>query len=446
MDNRIRMLATSITKLYRRGAERNIQKIIDKTHDADVASILENIDTAGRISVFQLISDLERQASILSHMGKSFQKEMAHILEISTLQKLLSQMESDDAADLLGYLPEEMSQKILKGLKKDELQDVEELMGYPEDSAGGLMSSEFLTMEETLKVSEAIAKIQDSGEDLITFYIYVTNEAEQLVGVLSHKQLLLSKPSDGLKNVMSTDVISVDTSTNQNDVAKIVGRYDFLSLPVVEQGKKLAGVITVDDVIDVIREEAADDFHAMGMAGATLDEPLWEHLRARFPWLLLAYIGGGFCYALLWNALKPFELEYMLHNSVSVMPLVFLTISTLSSQTVTMVVSFLRMQSNSRQQSWRDIKKEFFVGFSLSAIFALVFLVVAYSIQTFFQVPYGLSVLLALQMGGAVIVSMGIPLLIARLNFNPIVSAPSISMITSNILAVAILVAYYAFG
>ena len=199
MDNRIRMLATSVTKLYRRGAERNIQKIIDKTHDADVAAVLETIDTSGRISVFQMISDLERQASILSHMGKNFQNELAHVLEISTLQKLLSQMESDDAADLLGHLPEEMSQKILKGLKKDELQDVEELMGYPEDSAGGLMSSEFLTMEETLTVSEAIQKIQESGEDLITFYIYVTNEAEQLVGVLSLKQLLLSKPREGLK-------------------------------------------------------------------------------------------------------------------------------------------------------------------------------------------------------------------------------------------------------
>ena len=245
---------------------------------------------------------------------------------------------------------------------------------------------------------------------------------------------------------MSTDVISVDLSTDQNDVAKIVERYDFLSLPVVDQGKKLMGVITVDDVIDVIREEAADDFHAMGMTGVSLEEPLWEHLRARFPWLLLAYIGGGVCYMLLWRALKPFQLEYTLHHSVSVLPLVFLTVSTLSSQTVTMVVSFLRANLESRTHAWKDIQKEFFIGFTLSLMFSFIFLIVAYSLQSFFQMPYGISILLALQMMGTVLVSMGIPLLIARLNFDPIVSAPSISMISSNTLAVGILVAYYAFG
>ena len=442
MDNRTKMLATSITKLHRRGAERNIRRIINKTHDVDVAEVLATMDTDGRISVFQLINEPERQAEILSHLSKNLQIELAHVLEVSKLQQLLAMMDSDDAADFLGHLPDEMSQKILSGLKQDELQEVEELMGYPEDSAGGLMSSEFLTMNEELTVEQAIAEIQGQEEDFTAFYIYVVNDSQQLVGVLSLKQLLLSRRTEVLKEIMSMDVISVNVSTEQAEVAHVVERYDFLSLPVIDGSQKLVGIITVDDVIDVIREEAEDDFFAMGMTGASLDESIWTHITARIPWLILASLGGAICYVLLWNTLTPFSLEYMLQNSVSILPIVFLLISTLSSQTVTMIVSLVR---NSKNKSvWQAVRKELLIGFCLSAGVVVAFIALSYIIKPWFALPVGLSLLLGIQMLAALIVSTIIPLFIARLNFNPLVSAPSISMILSNISAVGILVAYYA--
>ena len=283
MDRRTKMLSTTMVKLLNRGAEENIRRILEKTHDADVASVLEVMDTEARISIFQLIPDKQRQSNILSHMGKSFQAEIAHVFEIHNLQELIGCMDSDDAADLLGHLPDELSKRVLSGLHKDELQEVEELMSYPEDSAGGLMSSEFLTIHETLNVEDSIKKIQAIDEDLISFYIYVVNDASQLVGVLSLKQLLLSRPQEILKDVMSTDVITVDIATDQNEVAKIVEKYDFLSLPVINKKRELVGVITVDDVIDVIREEAAEDIQAMGMGGADLDESYWTHINPGFP-------------------------------------------------------------------------------------------------------------------------------------------------------------------
>ncbi|MCJ8276515.1 MAG: magnesium transporter, partial [Bdellovibrionales bacterium] len=300
-------------------------------------------------------------------------------------------MESDDAADLLGRLPEDMSQLLLSGLNTDELQDVEELMAYPEDSAGGLMGSEFLTMTEELTVSAAIQKIQSMDEGLISFYIYVINESERLVGVLSLKQLLLSRPNEVLNDIMSMDVISVDVTTDQNDVAKTVEKYDFLSLPVIDESKKLVGVITVDDVIDVIREEAAEDIHAMGMGGAPLDESIWVHLKSRLPWLILASIGGSVCYGILSEALKPSNIDLVLRNSIALLPLVFLIVSTLSSQTVTMIVSFLRTHSATTKKSWRDLKKEFTIGLSLSFIFTVVFLVIAFATQSVVNVPRNLT-------------------------------------------------------
>ncbi|MCB0377014.1 MAG: magnesium transporter [Bdellovibrionales bacterium] len=444
MDKRTKILASTITKLYRRGAERNIRSIINKSHDADVASVLEILDTTGRISVFQLIPDTARQAEILSHLSKSAQTEVVHVLETSQVQQLLSMMDSDDAADLLGHIPEEMAQKVLAGLNTKELQDVEELMAYPEDSAGGLMSSEFLTMTEEMTVSQAIEKIQSMDEDLISFYIYVVDDANRLKGVLSLKQILLSRPNTELKSIMIMDVISADVTTEQAEVARLVEKYDFLSLPVVDNNKNLVGVITVDDVIDVIREEAEEDFHAMGMTGASLDESVWVHIKARLPWLILASLGGSVCYALLWRTLKPFDLQFVLRSSISLIPLVFLLVSTLSSQTVTMLVSFLRTHAATTGKSWRDLKKEIFVGLSLSAIMCIVFIVVAFAIKHWEAVPLSLGMILAVQMIGAMFISMSIPLFIGRLRFDPIVSAPSISMILSNIYAIGILVIHYA--
>lgn len=444
MDQRTKMLATSVGKLMRRGAEGNIRRIINKTHDADVASVLETLDTSERMSVFQLIPTPERQANILSHIGKNYQIEIAHMLEIGKLQKLLSMMDSDDAADLLGHLPEELSQQVLSGLNKDELQEVEELLSYPEDSAGGLMSSEFLTINESFTVRESIEMIQAMNEDLISFYIYVVNDTSRLVGVLSLKQLLLSRPQDVLRDIMSTDVISVGLSTNQHEVAQIVEKYDFLSLPVVDENYQLVGVITVDDVIDVIREKAAEDIQAMGMGGADLDEAFWTHVKARVPWLLFSFGGGLACHFLLWTMLNPLHIESLLLNSICILPMVFFLVSTLSSQTVATLISLIRTHATSTPRSWLDLKKELAINFSLTLLLCSLFAGFAVVVNGFVLVPVDLSIVLALQLIATLLVSMGLPLFIRRLNFDPIVLAPSVTMIVANVTAVAILVLYYA--
>lgn len=443
MDQRTKMLATSVGKLLRRGAEGNIRRIINKTHDADVASVLESLDTAGRISVFQLIPDAERQANILSHIGKNSQIEIAHVLEIGKLQKLLGMMDSDDAADLLGHLPEELSQQVLSGMNKDDLQEVEELLSYPEDSAGGLMSSEFLTMNETLSVREAIELIQNN-EDLISFYIYVVNETLRLVGVLSLKQLLLSRPQEILRDIMSTDVISVTLSTNQNEVAAIVEKYDFLSLPVTDENYQLVGVITVDDVIDVIREKAVEDIQAMGMGGTDLGESFWAHVHARLPWLLFSFAGGLCCHFLLWTMLHSLNIDTLLLNTLCIIPLVFFLVSTLSSQTVATLVSLIRTHATSTPKAWLDIKKEFAINMSLTGVLSLLFAGFAVIVNGFVLIPLDLSIVLALQLIATFLVSMGLPLFIRRLDFDPIVLAPSVTMIVANVTAVAIMVLYYA--
>jgi magnesium transporter len=260
MDARTRMLKATVSKLFRRGAEGNIRRILMRTHTADVASLLENLSTEERIAVFSHISSIDQKAEVISYLKESTQVEILSILTNPEVQEIVSRMDRDDAADLLRRLPEESSKSILNAMVKVDSEEVEELMGYPEGTAGALMSSELIALDENLTASEAIAAIQREDDDHVAFYIYVTNKRDQLVGVLSLKQLILSRPQQVLRDIMSTDVISVQLTTPHTEVAHVVEKYDFLSVPVVDQEHKLVGVITVDDVIDVIREEATEDF------------------------------------------------------------------------------------------------------------------------------------------------------------------------------------------
>src|SRR5690606_3664867 len=276
IDSRLIILISSVRKLLRRSAFKNIQTILDKTHAADIAAILSELDPPERKAILGLRISIEKKSEIISHLSSEIQKEIIQALERDEVAAIISEMETDDAADLLGGLSEELSQTILDSLHIDEKREVTDLMRYPEDTAGGLMSSDYLAFSQELSVSEVISKIQsDENNASVTFYIYVVDDAHKLSGVVSLKEIILSKPRDALKDIMTTNVVSVPLETDQVDVSKIVERYDFLSVPVVDENNTLMGVITVDDVIDVIREEAQENLLAMGLVSASDDESPW---------------------------------------------------------------------------------------------------------------------------------------------------------------------------
>ena len=188
IDERTQVLITSVKKLLRRGAEYNIRRILNKTHDADIAVLLESFEINERIQLFYLEESEENRASILSYLSKDPQREILEHLPKNEVLQLVGLMDPDDAADLLGYLPEEESKEILSSMVKKDSEEMADLMGYPEDSAGGLMNSEYLSLGQNLTVDEAIREIQnEENESKIAFYIYVTNEESWLTGVVSFK-------------------------------------------------------------------------------------------------------------------------------------------------------------------------------------------------------------------------------------------------------------------
>jgi magnesium transporter len=291
-----KVLLDTLRRLHRRGATENIRKLIRKTHPADLAWVFRSLPLAEQKAIFEIIAHTDLVADFLSELDESIMVELVEDLSPSFMADVVTSMASDDAADLLEALPNDIATNIQKHMEADDRNEVEELLKYDPETAGGIMSPDFMYLDEDLTVEEAIGKVQKRSEEKeMVFYLYITHGDGQLAGVLSLRELLVHPMHRQLKNIMNASVISVTTDTDQEEVAHIVSQYNLLALPVVDATFKLVGIITVDDVIDVIREEATEDF--LQMAGAGKDneillKPLHQKIMLRAPWLFASWIGG----------------------------------------------------------------------------------------------------------------------------------------------------------
>lgn len=437
IENKTNVLISTIHKLYRREAFVNIKRLIQKTHTADIAAVLEGLESTERVQVFGLATPSTRKAEILSYLEGNIQSELLLSLEQNEARELVGLMESDDAADLLERLPEVISKDILNSMVKEDSQDVAELMGYPDDSAGGMMSSNLFSLKQNLNVADAIRKIQEENESLVVFYLYIVNDQNRLVGVLSLKQLLLAKPKDLLIDIMVKDVISVTLDTPQEEVAKIVERYDFLSLPVVDSSGQLMGVITVDDVIDVIREEAEEDLMAMGKVGTTEDLSLLSQAKARIPWLIFAFLGGSICFSIIYS-LTSF-LSSSTRILIAMIPLVLVMGGTTSKQSSTVAVGFTR----SGRIDFKSVSGYLIIEGLLALIFLTFFGLISILIGLFLtdtsSLVYWISSMLSLQILISMTLGGLIPLLMQKMGMDPTVTSVPFLNSVVDIVGVAIL-------
>jgi magnesium transporter len=312
-------------------------------------------------------------------------------------------------------------------------------MSYPPDSAGGMMSSEYLPLSQDLTVAAAISSIQEQDEQSVAFYIYITDEEARLVGVLSLKQLLLSKPSMVLRDIMIRDIISVNTETNQMEVANLVERYDFLSIPVVDAQFRLVGVITVDDVIDVIRAEAQEDILAMGQVSTGSDDfSLRGHLKSRLPWLGFTFVGGAVC-ALIVEAFVPAMDKEPYWALVAFLPMLLALTSTAGNQAAAVTVEAII----SGRISTKDTVEHLIHEMKVAAVIGLLFAFLMYGLSLTVRSPADLggfiSSVLAVQIFVAMFLGTLIPLSLRKLNLDPTVSTVSIFAIISNIMCVFVL-------
>ena len=371
------LLAETVRKLGARGAYVNAYKILNRLHPSDIAAILGDLSEHLRRDTFKTLyrRDLTLASEALSELGPERGALILSDMSSQEISLIFQELDPDDAADFVADLPDELQEAILGAMCEKEAAEVEDLLQYPEQTAGRIMSPKVFSLEEDSTVEQAIRELQDAGDLEMVFYIYVVDDHGNLVGVLSLRQLLLKRPEIPLKDIMETDVIRVTTDTDQEEVSQLVASYNILAIPVVDTQNKLVGVITVDDVIDVIKEEATEDMYRL--AGLDVEErvftPPRTSIRKRVPWLVLN-LGTAFLAALV---VAQFEGTIAQFATLAVfMPVVPLLAGNAGNQTLTVMVRGIALGELSWANSRKALVKEFVIGIAngivLGALVGLV--------------------------------------------------------------------------
>jgi magnesium transporter len=283
----------SVQRLLRRGAITNLAKMLGRMHPAKV--IIHLSSPKEKREVFELVRGEAKRGQVLSELDTdSITQVLADLLQ-SDVAWLIKDLAPDDVAYILGVLPEERAKEILSLMRTEDSTEVADILKYPKDTAGGIMTTEFFSLPEEATAQDAIRRLQQATDAEMVFYIYVTDKDERLVGVLSLRQLITVPPATPLKNIAVRDVISVTVDMDQEEVARQVASYNLLAIPVVDKDGTLVGIITVDDVVDVIREEATEDM--LKMAGAVEEESVSKSssmaaAKVRLPWLFTNLVGS----------------------------------------------------------------------------------------------------------------------------------------------------------
>ncbi|MEM6297036.1 MAG: magnesium transporter, partial [Myxococcota bacterium] len=280
--------------LLRAGDKRRLRRTLERLDDVQVARQLDNLESADQLAALRLLPS-SRRGEIVGAMRYESAAGLVAALAPEEAASLVDDLDPDDAVDILGRLPEGALSAILKRLDRDDADEIEELLAYDAETAGGIMSPDFFSCAPSATVSDALESIQ-TAEELpeAAFYVYVCDDDDRLVGVCSLRMLVTSRPNQPLADIMLTEVTAVPADTDQEDVAEMVSRYDLVAVPVVDTQRRLIGVIDVDDVVDVLREEATEDILKMAGAGEDLADArsFLGALRVRWRWLMAAAVGG----------------------------------------------------------------------------------------------------------------------------------------------------------
>jgi magnesium transporter len=418
-------------------------KLVD-LRPADIADILEQLDVEDAGAMLERL-DSETAADALNEVEPSHQYEILSGLDPERASDLLELLAPDDAADILADIPREEAERILNLMPAEESRPIRELLRYGPETAGGIMTTEVLSLSQDLTVEAALAYLrQHSAHMEMIYYLYIVDSEKHLAGVVSLRELVVAPPTTLLQDLMDRDVISVSTDTDQEEVARIIARYDLLGVPVVDGDGRLVGLVTVDDVIDVLHEEQAEDFSEL--AGASVDEfdeeehSSWRVALSRVTWLFVNVLAGFVLAVLLYQLLGSIFVLRTTHvqllglvanvrspvalsGIVCLLPMLLLTSGSVGTQALS--VAGWQLRSVGRSDFWRSIFRELRLG-SLGGVLAsivvglLAFLLFrSLPLAMAFGLGFGFTLLIA------AICGLVLPTLLQRLRLRgSLVSAP----------------------
>ena len=408
-----------------------LREALDEFHSEDIAELLEDLPQEEAIALFRAVpADLA--AAVLAHMPEEERARILERLGAENAAEVIAQMAPDDRADAIQDLPSPIAEMILSHIAETEPElanDLRDLASYPEDSAGGLMTTEYVALSPNTKVWQAIEAVrqygrQDKAETL--YYAYVVAFGGKLVGVVSLKELILNDPGVAVEDVMTENVIYVHPSVHQEEVARTFQKYSFSALPVVDEHGRMLGLVTVDDVMDVVIEEATEDAQMMGavqpMDDAYFATDFWTFIKKRAPWLIVLFAGE----LLTASVMHSYEHELSaLVDLVVFIPLIISSGGNSGSQSSSLIIRALAV-GEIQPSDWRRIfVREAAIGAVLGITLGVVGFLRAYLLQEneAFRIAGAVSVsVLAVVMVGTLVGSL-LPLAIKRVGLDPAVSS-----------------------
>lgn len=426
-----------IRRLARRPNNPALGRTIHKSRSEDIASAFSLLPLASKKAIWDSIQEDEKAAEVLSSIDEKELTELVEYIGVAKVAMLLSLIEVDDATDIISELPAKLQKRILSIMEEDDRTQVEDLLAFPEDSAGGLMHIDVLLCNSESTCRDAINQLQTTKNVEMAFYLYIENSSHQLVGVISLRALLTHPPSTKLSGIMITDLITVHPETNQEDVAKLVSRYDLLALPVVDHSNRLLGLITVDDVIDVIQDIATKNM--MLMAGMNEEQdPLNRHVfkafQQRFTWLLITLFGGiGMA-----EMIGLFETSLESNAAIAgFIPVILGTGGNVGTQAATIAVRNIATGHLGGRGSFSLLFREARVGSLLGLSFAIVLGGYVYITgEPMLAIAIASSIIVTVIT--AAILGMLVPLTLNKMNIDP--AAATGPFVTTGIDLVAILI------
>ncbi len=399
-------------------------------HPADIADLLDDLQPEEAVVLFNLLS-VETASEVLDETGTLVRQELLEKVDDERLADLLDELPMDDAAEFLEDLPEPTADRLLELMEPSEAEDVRELLQYADETAGRIMTTQIAALRRQWTAAEAIDYLRSLEEAETLHYLYVVDRDNHLIGVVPIRSLIVAKPEATIDSIMMPDVVSVPVTADQEELAEFISRYDFVAMPIVDEQNHLLGVVTVDDALDVLAEEATEDFQRLGgsepLANPYFAVSVFQMVRKRAVWLLLLFVAS----LLTSTVIRSFEMlltSFVILNAF--IPLITGTGGNAGSQTVTTVIRAIAVDEVRPNDVGRAWRREVSVGLILGLFLGLVGLVVAALLGGDLIIGVVVGLTLPLVVIWSNTIATLVPMAAERLNIDPtVISAPMITTI-----------------
>ena len=438
-------LINNITGLISSNNTSDLKNLVKDIHYADMADIINSLNEFDGIYLIKLF-DSEKTSEILTELDENVRERILKSLSVKEIAGEIKELDSDDAVDILNELPDKRKNEVISEIKDDNLAgDLIELLSYEEDTAGGLMAKELVKANENWTVSKCLKEIKKQGENVTRVHsIYVVDGNEKLIGRLSLKDLITANSNRLIKNIYIPKVDSVDVNEKGDEIAKIMSKYDLEAIPVIDENKQLLGRITIDDIVDFIKDEADEDYLiAAGVQGdVEADDSIFELTRARLPWLFLGLIGGlGSVFIL-----EGFE-EFMNDPSYKALffftPLIAAMAGNVGVQSSAIIVQSLANNTLDYDSITKKLLKELFVALFNGLICSFIALIFCWITKSDFDLALTVGVSLVAVFTYAGLFGTFVPLALNKYNIDPALATGPFITTTNDVVGLLI---YFLIG